>query len=109
MVRLEQPIGKDGASYAVALFEQDGEIERLTPRVFRLRAGERTWLVAFDAREQPVATEGFRAQARLAVIELAGKKPVRGWAVDGTLVEVMGQRLLKRGTAHTGVVGLGSR
>lgn len=91
---LEKPIRAGGASFAVALFEREGNIQEEPTGVFRLRHGDYEDLILSGSLETVHDDCRIRAEGRLAVVRFAGRRPVRAWVVEGAKLEINRRSLL---------------
>ena len=91
----EKRIGDRGVRFAVALFEEEGEITPISDNVFRLATGGFNYLVFSGAPEQMVERQGVKTRARLAVVVISEGLAKRAWLVDGSQLTVNGRDHVK--------------
>jgi len=90
----EKPIQADGATFAVALFEGEGNIREGPKGVFRLCQENEEYTVFTGHQETASDDCRIRAEVRLAVVRFVDRRPVRAWVVEGTKLSIGDRDLL---------------
>jgi len=93
-IAFQKRLGEAGGTFAVALFQGDGEVSQLGPGRYRLTTGKETYAILASRDDKPLELDGVVAAARLAVVQYSGSRPARWWVVDGRRLTVRGQVLL---------------
>ncbi len=91
---LAKPIGADGATFAVGLFEGRGAVRRDAANVFRLTHGDRQYVVLTGPGETTFEGHRIEADGRLTVVQCDRRQPSRAWVVEGRRLKAVGRGLL---------------